>query len=353
MFQQSHGSCLSRGIHWYFFVLFFFISTSYAQDTVIIKTIPGSMIPEVIIQQAESQETTKKPPPKITSQKFSEKNLSRLAKSLIFVEGGERRCAINEMDARTGARKIIYQPKRCFLKLIVRNSKKFILIYDGVLQEISLSPVLKEGSIIKHPNPIKRKDTSLSEYYYAGYDKKGNLSIVMRSFYLWDDEYSFLYKHRNGKWELVNEKKCNRFEWCGYEELYPERKSSFFWGEELNPWHEKQGKNPYVTQRKVTAVGNEYNGDRIYELTFNFSGRKSVLIINTSQGGDTGSTLTMRMTLKVQDKAEIEITNRQSSASLMGKYLINYGFWGDGHKLYDIGTGEVLSVLFTSSWVYE
>ena len=303
-------------ILWICVISIFHISASHAQDTQVI--ISNGIYPGIIIQQSDSRTTPKKPPPIITTQKFSEKNFSRLAKSLIFVEGGESKCAINEMDVRTGARKVIYQLKRCFLKLIVRNSKKFIFVYGDAIQEISLSPVLKEGPIIKHPKSTKRKDTSLSEYSYTGYDKKGNLSIVMRSFYLWDDEYSFLYKHRNGKWELVNEKKCNRFEWCGYEELYPKRKSAFFWGKELNPWHEKQAKNPYVTTRKVASIDKGFDGDQVTELTFTFHDKISKLSIFTVIASHSDSSLTMGMMLKVQDKEGFEITDRQTSASLMG-----------------------------------
>ena len=146
-----------------FLALLLPVITTQAQETLVIKGIQNGFVPEAIILQSESQTVPKKHPPQITTQKFSEKNLSRLAKSLIFIEGGGSKCAINEMDIRTGTRKVIYQPKRCFLKLIVRSRTKFIFVYGDAIQEISLSPVLKEGPIIKHPKSIKRKDTSLSE----------------------------------------------------------------------------------------------------------------------------------------------------------------------------------------------
>jgi len=341
---------MSAGIQRYFFALLFSISNAYAQDTVIIKGMPGGMIPEVIIQQSESQVAPIKPPPQITTQKFSKKNLSRLAKSLIFVDTDPEKCKIIEMDVRSGATNVLFQPKLCFPRLIVFSSTKFILVYHDAIQDISLIPALKAGPIIKHPKPLSRKNTTLSKYSYAGYDAKGKLTLMMASTYPWDDEYGFFYKYRSGNWVLVREKKCLKFEWCGHDEIEPKRGNAFFWGEELNVWHEKQKENPYITQRKVTPVKNWQDGDQSIELTFGFSGRKSVLSVYTRRGGDADTPIAFGVKLKVQAKEEIELADGQSRAYLMGKYLLKYGY---AQELYDLETGEVIRELFDSAWVYE
>ncbi len=225
---------------WMFLASIFPITVIHAQETNIIKGMQNGIFSEVMILQSEPLADPKKPPPQITTQTYSEKNLSRLAKSLIFVDSDPDKCEIIEMDVRSGEKKVLYQPKRCFPKLIVFSRTKFILVYHN--------------------------------------------------------------------------------------------------------------KNPYVTRRKVTPVKNWQEGDQIVELTFEFSNRKSVLSASTKRVGDTDSPMAMGITLKVQDKDEIVIADRQSRASLMGRYLINYGY---AQELYDLETGEVIRELFASSWVYE
>ena len=279
---------------------------------------------------------------------------NRLASSLYYIEYGDEACNIRELKLRNGETRVLYTPKECPDKFIVSGSNHILLAFKNHIQEIQLQPHLAEGPEISFPVPNIKPKASKAKFSDAGYSADGELSIVMTSSYPWDNEDAYLYKYRSGKWVMTHEMHCHRFEWCGYKELHQRPANAFFWGEELNPWHNKQQENPNIVDKKSRSKQDREYIVTTSELTFRFNNSKSVLTLKTQPGPDTGATLTMGIKLKTQANGKKILSPNQCSASLMGKYLLVYVFWGDGsHHLYDLETGDLVKYISKYRWAYE
>lgn len=278
----------------------------------------------------------------------------RLASSLYYIEYGDDTCTIREMKLKNGKTSILYTPKECPDKFIVISNYRLLLAFNNHIQEVQLQPHLTEGSEIAFPVPNIKPKALIAEFSDAGYSADGQLSVVMTSPYPSDDEDAYLFRYRSGKWVMMHEKHCHRFEWCGYKELHQRPTNAFFWDEELYPWHNKQQENPYIVDKKSTSMQDREYIVTTSELTFMFDNGKSILSLVTQPGPDTDATLTMEIKLKTQAGGEKILSPNQCSASLMGKYLLVYVYWGDGsHHLYDLETGDLVMHISKYRWVYK
>ena len=279
---------------------------------------------------------------------------NRLASSLYYIEARDEACTIREMKLRNGEERVLYTPKKCPDKFMVFSNNHILLVFKNYIQEIQLQPRLVEGPEISFPVPKVKPKAGKAKFSDAGYSANGELAIVMESMYDWDDVDAFLYIYRSGKWVLAREKYCHRFDWCGYKEIHQKPGNAYFWDEELNPWHNKQQDNPYIVDIKSTSMEDRDYIVTTSELTFRFDNSKSVLSITTLPGPDTGATLTIGIELQTQASGKKILSPNQCSASLMGKYLIVYVYWGDGTiHLYDLETGDIVKYIDKYQWIYE
>jgi hypothetical protein len=127
---------------------------------------------------------------------------------------------------------------------------------------------------------------------------------------------------------------------------------AYFWGPELNLWSKKQKENPYIVGGQFRTL-KEFEVVATTDLVFGFSGKRSTLTYKTDPSGHSRYPHTMGVTLKVPEEEAKILTDDQCSASLMGKYLFLYRYWGKGKELIDLETGKsVLGRLQLGKWMY-
>lgn len=279
---------------------------------------------------------------------------STLASKLVFVAEGDPTCSVQYFDVPNGRTVKLITPESCPEKIVALHDRaSILLITDYTLQEIPLAGASAAKSPLRLPMPKVKQGNSPGKPIGAGYQPDGLLSVALESVAPADDSEMYLYVYEQGAWVLKEERHCGRFDSCGFASIWRRPGRAYFWGEELRIWHDKQKGNPYITGGTSKTEWQGEDSVTTTALTFDFSGRQSVLSYWTIPGPDTGATGTMGVQLRVQGREQQTLVSEQCETSLMGKYLVLYRFWGSGTELIDLESGRsVLGRLKIAEWMY-
>lgn len=169
----------------------------------------------------------------------------KLASKFIFVAENDPKCEVRYFDLLTEDVVSIVTPASCVEKLIIENDESSVLVVtENRLQVVALSgkPVVKIS--LPLPEPKVKSGNSKGKLRSATYNPDGSVSVLMGSYYPWDDSDLFLYENIDGNWVMKEEEHCKKWDVCKLYILEQRGNQAYFWGEELNVWSIKQKENP-------------------------------------------------------------------------------------------------------------
>ena len=284
------------------------------------------------------------------------------AVSLLYIQQEKNGCHIKMWEPSTQTTKDLYALKNCPKDVYVdERTATIFIITDTAIQEIVFMPTV----VIKNPIQIPFKIGEVrvdgkerwNHLMQIGYLKNGNLVAINERLRPTDDSDIFLYEFNKGKWTLVKQRYCRRFEDCSFDNISGH--SWRAWRKESQIWHPMLSLNPFIIDRDKAqdTSGQLYTkrgGDDWRYIKLSVNGHESI-VYHYSEKGDEGFGLyTFSVYLKTyKDNKPIELSNVQCSTSVEYKYLLLNKYFGEGLELIDLETGErVLKDLKFAFWIY-
>lgn len=233
-----------------------------------------------------------------------------------------------------------------------------ITVRDGTVEEIRLKPQVSRMPVIRLPHRKASEDV-----YLAGHLKHGLLSVVFVEWGLVDDYTLKVFAVHEGKWKLMEQKPCRRFDECLEGSVSGRRWST--WRDDKMIWHPDLNRHPLVTDCGVATLKEkkfttEYRGLNSgtekgwHYVDFLINQRVSTLYY-FSEPGDGGGAGTFDIYLKTDKDAEpVLITKHQSSTAILSKYLLIDEGPLVGPRLIDLETGQQpIKDLKFPFWIYR
>ena len=204
---------------------------------------------------------------------------------------------------------------------------------------------------MKLPKDVS-KDSELIAF--VQYTKKGVLATKLTYVYPADSEEDYLYERVNDSWRLKSEITCGRFGGCvaagGKEKSNTINLDDGFASYNGIPYkistalyNLPDAHNPYlksITSKNV--VENEDDAGYIWTAKFKFGAHTSILNFKTIDGPDSGLPSLFGISMVADNGKNIIFSNRQCDASLLGRYLIVYGYQNMHTALIDLASGKAL-----------
>jgi hypothetical protein len=285
-----------------------------------------------------------------------------------YLQFAEHDCKLGVWDSKSRTSHIIGSLPACPDAVSVTSHEQvLVLIYPTDIRVVNLGDG-KIGDPIRMPADAVTKGRD-KEASLAGYTSDG--ALALRLFGMGPDnrDVSQVFLFKGNSWVKVDEKPCGDYsDECPPQPTINARELDDIYG--LGPnglFNESLTADPYVVRRSSwldkayanqSAEGDDEDvpeeGQRQLHnsLAFHVYGRYTKLLFDTVPGEDTAGIYTFWLKLVLPDERTVMITSEQYGATLVGHYLLYYGFFGNGVKLYDVGNGEVvLDNLGTAGWL--
>lgn len=186
----------------------------------------------------------------------------------------------------------------------------------------------------------------------AGYTPDGKLALQMAAMNNDDSEEFYLFIRTGDGWTPTEHVHCARLASdCEFKQKFESRPlgDAYSINDPRQIWNAGLRGDPYVAQRiPETSEMHSDLFDGTNTLVFHVYGRYSKLMFGEEPGEDTDGTYTFGLKLVTPDDKTLDITDEQFDATVVGHYLLFYGYFGEGTRLYDIGDGKVILDNITS-----
>jgi hypothetical protein len=281
---------------------------------------------------------------------------------LAYVQYLDKGCQVGVWDSKAKASRILGPLAECPAAVSVTSHERaLVLIFANSIRLVDI-----EGGKIGDPIPMpadastKARDDEAS---LAGYTADGTLALYLRDIKPDSSNISHLFLFKKGSWVTADERSCGQYDDCTLSPAMQARQLDDIYGVGPNGlFNESLTNDPYVTHRSIKdgrmdagpdAEPNEDVYPTDVSLTFHVDGRDSQVQFATAPGEDAGGVYTFGLKFALPDSRTLTVTPaEQYGAALVGHYLFYHGFFGDGVRLYDVGTGEVvLDKLSTGGWL--
>jgi len=284
------------------------------------------------------------------------------AVSLLYIQQEKNGCHIKIWEPSTQTTKDLYALKDCPKDVYVdERTATIFIITDTAIQEIVFKPTVVTKTPVGIPFKIGEVKVDGEERWnhlgQIGYLKNGGLAAINDRLRPDDNSDIFLYEFNKGKWTLVKQRYCRRFEDCSFDDISGRQWSD--WREESQIWHPMLALNPFIIDRDKAqdTSGQLYTkrgGDDWRYIRLSVKGHESILYHYSEKGDEGFGLYTYSVYLKTyKDNKPIELSNVQCNTSVEYKYLLLNKYFGEGLELIDLETGEgVLKDLKFAFWIY-
>ncbi|MHB8404669.1 MAG: hypothetical protein ACYDCJ_04515 [Gammaproteobacteria bacterium] len=279
---------------------------------------------------------------------------SGINQQMVYVDN---QCSLMEWNAGSGKSHLLYKREDCPQRLFIQSGgNTAFLVYGNTLIVLDLTNPASKVTAFDLPTPKIPKDVSKDSEVvtFVQYTKISALAIELTYFYPWDSEEDYLYERIDDSWVLANEITCGRFGGCvaagGKEKSNTINLDDGFASYNGIPYklytalyNLPDAHNPYVksiTSRNV--VENEDDAGYIWTAKFKFGVHTSILNFKIIDGPDSGLPSLFGISMVTDNGKNIIFSNRQCDASLLGRYLIVYGYQNMHTALIDLASGKAL-----------
>jgi hypothetical protein len=282
---------------------------------------------------------------------------------LAYVQYLDKGCQVGVWDSKTRDSRILGSLAECPAAVSVTSHERaLVLMYRNAIRLVDLASGTV-GELISMPADAPGKGLDMEESL-AGYTADGTLAMRLRGSSRDMPSFVQLFLYKDGSWKKVAEKPCRDYDECAVQPAIEARPLDDIYG--LGPnglFDESLTGDPYVVRRSARDARPDASADEgepdqhrmptQVTLTFHVDGKDSKMVFNTIPGEDTDGIYTFGLKLKLPDSRVLTIVDSdQFGAALVGRYLLYHGFFGNGVRLYDVGTGEVvLDKLSTGGWL--
>jgi hypothetical protein len=269
----------------------------------------------------------------------------------------DEHCSLMEWDAVSGESHLLYKRDGCPQRLFIQSSgNTAFLIYGDTLNVLDLTSPTSKVKTFDLPVPDLPKDLSKNSEVVAfvQYTIKGLMAIKLTYIYPWDSEEDYLYERVKDSWVLVNEGTCDGYGHCavrgGKEKSNSINIEDGFATYEGIPYKNStalynlsDSNNPYLKSISSKSVDeNDDEAGDTWTAKFSFGSHTSTLIYTVLNGPDSGLPSIFAISMITSDGRNITFSFRQCAASLLGRYLIVYGYQNMHTALIDLASGKVL-----------
>lgn len=275
---------------------------------------------------------------------------------LVYVRQVVQGCDLRLWDSRESSERILTTVPECPKGMDVTSSSQALVLLDRA--DIRVFKILegKLGPRIALPQMDPPKGGGDVGSAQAGYTPDGRMALEMVADHPDDSQDMFLFIRNGDAWTQVEHVACGRF---GPDCEFKQKFDSHPLGgpssanDPSQIWNDALRGDPYVLKR-VPETSETYSSDfdGINTLVFRVDGHDSKLAFYEEAGEDTGMTGTFRLNLTTPDGRRLDITDEQFDATVVGHYLLFYGYSDEGTRLYDVANGAlVLDKLRSAGWL--
>lgn len=281
---------------------------------------------------------------------FSSKSTTDVAaaKPIMLYIGDD--CALREWRADHRNSISLHAAHKCPQQLFVqKDGRAAFLVYKHLLTALQLGDGVSRIITMKLPVPGFPKKCSWASVPFVQYTSHWVLNIAITCTYPYDASEAYLYAWKSRMWVLKRHISCGRFDNCnvaGHLEDGFDQMSLFdsvFMRLSRQLWNLKNSDNSYLTDLQHKRSSHPgWEAPTYWTAKFDFAGRKSILRYTILHGEDVGSPSPVGVSVRVSKGKKVVICKSGCSASLLGRYLIVYRYFGKGDDLIDLGTGKTI-----------
>lgn len=253
---------------------------------------------------------------------------------------------------------------------LTSHAQALALVGDAYVQVYDIQGA-KLGAPIPLPPEVPQQRTLDKQGLLAGYTPDGVLALQAQWGHPYPNEHvdKYLYLRKGDVWVTAEHLDCNSYDSpCPFKQAFEAKPLTGIWGQAPGQiWNDALAGDPYVVKRIPATVteapmetkdnGSDEPSDPVYarfnnSIVFHVYGRYTKLMFAAQPGEDSGALLTFGLRLVAPDNRALDITDDQFDAAIVGHYLMFYGFFEDGTRLYDLGNGQVvLDELVRAQWL--
>lgn len=272
---------------------------------------------------------------------------------LVYLRQSAHGCDLKLWSSVDGSDRLLTALPECPKGINVTSGGQALVLLDKVDIRLFTLSDRTLGAPIALPQMDAPKGTDGAGSAQAGYTPDGRIALEMVADHPDDSQELFLFIRNGDTWTQEEHLHCGRFGAdCGFKQKFESRPLGGV-DSEAEPdliWSDALRGDPYVTQR-IPEMSETYSAifDGTNTLVFHINGRDSKLSFYEESGEDTGDTGTFRLKLMTPDGRRLDITDEQFDATVVGHYLLFYGYFDEGTRLYDVGDGKVVLDHITSA----
>jgi len=291
--------------------------------------------------------------------------------SLAYVQQTDHGCVAGLWDSKAPDARKTAATAECPQQVsLTSQGRVLVMVGDAYVQTYDLASG-KLGAPMPLPAEVPVQKTLDKEGLLAGYTPEGTLALQARWGHPYPNGYvdKYLYLRKGGAWVTAEHLRCTSYDDpCPFKHAFEAKPLTGIWGQAPGQiWNDALAGDPYVVKRvpekfTVQPLPEEYDGsdDKPQQsyvrynnsIVFRVYGRYSKLEFGAQPGEDSDAFHTFGVRLVAPDNRVLDITEDQFDAVIVGHYLLFYGFFDDGTKLYDAGNGQiVLDDLLDAAWL--
>jgi hypothetical protein len=265
---------------------------------------------------------------------------------LVYLQQAAHGCVLKLWDSKDGSTRDLTALPECPKHIDVTSDGKSLMLLDKAdIRVFDLA-----NGTLGEPMALPAMETPKSAFGVglarAGFTADGTQALEMVAGNKDDSQDNFLFLRTGGQWSQVERVHCDRMvPDCSFKQTFDGRPLGGVWGTTgaTEIWNDALRGDPYVVKRiPETSSTRTADFDGANTLVFHAYGRYSKLVFREESGEDTGGTYTFRLKLVTPDGKTLDITDAQFDATIVGHYLLFYGFFHQGTRLYDLGDGKVV-----------
>lgn len=287
---------------------------------------------------------------------------------LVYLQQAGQGCVLKLWDSKDGKARMLAQLTECPANVAVASHEQTLALFDAADIRLFDLGAGKLGEPIALPGDVPENGRSY-DAWLAGYTPEGVLAleVVMGE----PDGIRRLYLLKAGHWVQAEQRQCGYYEdSCPFKQAVDTRPLSGLYGKAPGQiWNDALLGDPYVVERipeeldyttfdeeggpegdaRETVAENDLLKN---SLVFRVYGRYTRLRFGVRAGEDTDGTYPTGLWLVTPDNLTLDITDGQFDAVIVGHYLLLYGAFDLGTRLYDLGNGKpVLDNMVLAGWL--
>jgi len=200
-----------------------------------------------------------------------------------------------------------------------------------------------QATIKPHIRDAEYMASFIMKPHAIGYLADGTVAMQAQMWQPADGSSDYLLVYVDGEWAFEGEMYCDKWdERCVFEELDGYSATSWGWQVDREIWRPSVQENSYFVRERREAVDLKYENYQAGDVWryFQVDGRNVELYIATSPSEHSDSDHMFTINLTIDDQPTKNLSDRQCMATLVGRHLLVYRYFGGGKEVTDIGTGE-------------